>query len=201
MPETMTRWRPVITDAQQGDYIEQVRGLIDEISGDVTLSTRDRSRIVDLLRKVEQALLDVKINGALPIEEAVAAAAAVVRATPDLWERVADKQWMRRFGGSRSCAHCTRLPVQPFDAGGDAPQPGPHRVGRHAEVGRDPTVPHAVLRGQQRRHPTTCTVSTCRGTRSAGSSTWVAAHAEQRPRRGRTVHRVPRSPRTTRARA
>ena len=89
---------PVINGVQRSDYIDQVRGLIDEIIGDATLSAQDRSRIVDLLRKVEQALLDVTINGALPVEEAVAATAAVVRATPDLWERVADKRWMKRFG-------------------------------------------------------------------------------------------------------
>ena len=54
---------------------------------DSSLSHADRSQIVDLLHKVEQALLDIKINGTLAVQEAVAAAGAVVRLSPSLWER------------------------------------------------------------------------------------------------------------------
>jgi hypothetical protein len=78
-------------------YVDQVRALIDQVADDDTLSPADRSRIVDLLRKVEQALLEIKINGTVPVQEAAAAAAAVVRLSPSLWERVKSRPWVRDF--------------------------------------------------------------------------------------------------------
>ncbi len=74
-------------------YVDQVRALIDQVADDDTLSPADRSRIVDLLRKVEQALLEVKINGTLPVQEAVAAAAAIVDLS--YWERIKSRPWAR----------------------------------------------------------------------------------------------------------
>jgi hypothetical protein len=85
-----------IAEERRGTCLQQVRELIDQIIGDYTLSPSERSRIVDLLRKVEQALLDVKINGWLPVQDAVAAAGAIVRMS--LWERVKSRPWVRDFG-------------------------------------------------------------------------------------------------------
>jgi len=86
----------VLTEQQYADYIEKVRSVIDRVAKDETLSPSDRSRIVDLVRKVEQALLDVKINGSLPVQEAAAAAGVIVHA-PGLWERVMGKTWVEGF--------------------------------------------------------------------------------------------------------
>ena len=55
----------------------------------------DRSRIVDLLQKVERALVDIKINGALPVQEAAAAAGVIVSLS--FWERVRSRPWARDF--------------------------------------------------------------------------------------------------------
>jgi hypothetical protein len=85
-----------ITGDQYQQYLSQVRVLIDEVAGDLSLRPEDRSRIVDLLRKVEQALLDVKINGTLPVQEVVAAAGAIVRLS--LWERIKSRPWVRDVG-------------------------------------------------------------------------------------------------------
>ena len=52
-----------LTKDQEADYLAQVRAVIDAVASDETPSPSDRSRIVDLLRKVEQALVDIKING------------------------------------------------------------------------------------------------------------------------------------------
>jgi hypothetical protein len=82
-----------ITDELRRSYVDQLRALIDEIADDYTLSPNDRSRIVNLLRKVEQALLDIEINGVLPVQEAAAAAGAIVRLS--LWERVKSRPWAR----------------------------------------------------------------------------------------------------------
>jgi hypothetical protein len=68
-----------IADGMRRFYLDQVRALIDEIAGDPSLSAEDCLRIVDLLGKVGDALLDVEINGTLPVQEAVAAAGAIVR--------------------------------------------------------------------------------------------------------------------------
>jgi hypothetical protein len=51
---------------------------------------------MDLLRKVEQALLDIKINGTLPVQDAAAAAAAMAHA-PGLRERIMGKSWLEAF--------------------------------------------------------------------------------------------------------
>ena len=83
---------------QESAYVDQVRTLIDAVAGDAALSTSDRSRIVDLLRKVEQALLDITINGTLPLQEAAAAAGAIVRLS--FWERVKSRPWARDFGAT-----------------------------------------------------------------------------------------------------
>lgn len=45
-----------ITDGILTSYLDQVRVLIDKIASDLSLSARDRSRIVDLLGKVGDAL-------------------------------------------------------------------------------------------------------------------------------------------------
>jgi hypothetical protein len=87
---------PISQDLQK-TYLDQVRALIGEVVGDDTLSPSDQSRIVDLLRKVEQALLDVWINGSLPVQEAAAAAGAIVRLSPSLWERIKSRPWVKDF--------------------------------------------------------------------------------------------------------
>ena len=108
--------------------------------------------------------------------------------------------WMAGNSGSRSCAQRTASRYnQPARAVTRRSQVRTVSAGtpRSAAILRCPAPDCAASNPDT----TTCTVSACRGTSSAGSSTCVAAHTEQRPRRGRTVHRVPRSPRTTRERA
>ena len=87
-----------ISDDQYQDYLSRVQVLIQDVAGDLSLSPADRSQIVDLLRKLEQALLEIKINGTLAVQEAAAAAGAVVRLSPSLWERVKSRPWVRDFG-------------------------------------------------------------------------------------------------------
>jgi hypothetical protein len=87
--------KPISAD-QHEEYLARVQVLIQDVAGDLSLSPADRFQIVDLLRKVEQALLDIEINGTLPVQEAVAAAGAMVRLS--LWERVKSRPWMRDFG-------------------------------------------------------------------------------------------------------
>jgi len=65
---------PSLTKGQEADHLGRIRALIDEVVADDGLSAADRARVVDLLRKVEQALLDIMINGALPVQDAAAAA-------------------------------------------------------------------------------------------------------------------------------
>jgi len=84
-----------LTKDEEADYLAQVRAVIDAVASDETLSPSDRSRIVDLLRNVEQALVDIKINGALPVQEAAAAAGVIVRLS--FWERVRSRPWARDF--------------------------------------------------------------------------------------------------------
>ena len=76
-------------------HLAQVRAVIDAVASDESLSRSDRSRIVDLLRKVEQALVDIKINGALPVQEAAAAAGVIVGLS--FWELVRSRPWARHF--------------------------------------------------------------------------------------------------------
>jgi hypothetical protein len=64
------------------------------------LSPSDRLRIADLLAKVQQALLDIKINGALPVQEAAVAAGAILRLSPSLWERIQSRPWAKDFGAA-----------------------------------------------------------------------------------------------------
>jgi hypothetical protein len=85
-----------ITDELARSYLDQLRALIDEIAKDDELSSQDRSRIVGLLRKVEEALLDVKIIGTLPMQDAAAAAAAMAQA-PGIRERIMGKTWVEAF--------------------------------------------------------------------------------------------------------
>jgi hypothetical protein len=84
-----------LTTIQEADYLVQVQELLKTVAGDESLSPQDRSRLVDLLRKVEQALLDIKINGALPVQEAAAAAGAIVSMSPTLIEKVRQKPYAR----------------------------------------------------------------------------------------------------------
>lgn len=78
-------------------YVADVRTLIDEITADESLSAQDRSRLVRLLRAVEDALVNIRIYGANHVEEAAATVAGVVSAEKDLWDRIADKKWVKRF--------------------------------------------------------------------------------------------------------
>ena len=71
------RPEPTLSVAEEGDYLAKIRSLIDAIASDEVLSSADRTRLVDLLRKVEQALLAVKIDGFLPVQEAAAATGAI----------------------------------------------------------------------------------------------------------------------------
>lgn len=89
-----------MTDDRCHEYLSLVRMLTDEITRDFLLAPEDRTRIVDLLRKVEEALIDVKINGTLPVQEAVTAAGAIVRLS--LWERVKSRPWVRTSAQSWS---------------------------------------------------------------------------------------------------
>lgn len=59
------------------------------------MSPADRTRLIGLLRNVEQALLDIKINGFLPVQEAAAAAGAIVQLT--LSEKVQSRAWIKPF--------------------------------------------------------------------------------------------------------
>ena len=79
-------------------YINEISGLIDEILADESLSAPDRDRIVRLLREVESALLTIQIFGANRVEEAAVTVAGVMRVEPDLWDRIASKRWITRFG-------------------------------------------------------------------------------------------------------
>jgi len=90
------RAEATLTKAQEDDYLTRIRQVIDEVAADDSLAPHERERIVELLRKVEQALLQVKINGFLPVQEAAAAAGTLVRA-PGFWDWVTDKPWARDF--------------------------------------------------------------------------------------------------------
>ena len=72
------RPEPTLSVTEEGDYLAKIRSLIDAIASDEVLSVDDRTRLVELLRKVEQALWAVKINGFLPVHEAAAATGAIV---------------------------------------------------------------------------------------------------------------------------
>lgn len=87
-----------LTASQTAEYLDQVQALISEVAGDDTLSRPDRERIVRLLRQVEDALVNIRIFGANYVEEAAVTVAGVVQVEKDLWDRVADKKWFKRFG-------------------------------------------------------------------------------------------------------
>jgi hypothetical protein len=50
---------------------------------------------MELLRKVEQALLAVKINGFLPVQEAAAATGVIVSMSPSMLDRIRSRPWLR----------------------------------------------------------------------------------------------------------
>jgi hypothetical protein len=79
-------------------YLDDLRGLIDEVLNDDTLSPQDRERIVGLLRQVEDALVHIRLFGADRVQDAAAAAAGVLVTDRDLWDRIAKKKWVKRFG-------------------------------------------------------------------------------------------------------
>jgi hypothetical protein len=78
---------------------------------------------VDLLRKVEQALVDIKINGALLVQEAAAAAGVIVGLS--FWERV---RWSPLFPTSAAPSRS-----RPRSSGA---------VGAHGRVAHDRNWPH-----------------------------------------------------------
>lgn len=88
---------PVLTPNVEAEHLTRVRSIIDAVAFDEALSPTDRARIVDLLRKAERALIDIHLYGALPVQEAAAAAGAIVRAT-SIWERVKSRPWVRDLG-------------------------------------------------------------------------------------------------------
>jgi hypothetical protein len=89
------RPEPTMSVAEEGDYLAKIRSLIDAIASDEVLAVNDRTRLVDLLRKVEQALLAVKINGFLPVQEAAAATGAIVSMNPSMLDRIRSRPWLR----------------------------------------------------------------------------------------------------------
>lgn len=80
---------------QEADYLEQIQAVAKAVAEDESLSPADRTRLIGLLRNVEQALLDIKINGFLPVQEAAAAAGAIVQLT--LSEKVQSRTWIKPF--------------------------------------------------------------------------------------------------------
>ena len=89
------RSEPTLSVAKDGKHLAKIRSLIDAIASDDVLSTADRTRLVEPLRKVEQALLEVKINGFLPVQEAAAAAGAIVSMSPSMLDRIRNRPWLR----------------------------------------------------------------------------------------------------------
>jgi hypothetical protein len=83
---------------QHQRYLDDLRGLIEDVLNDDTLSPQDRHRIVGLLRQVEDALVDIRLFGADRVQDAAAAAAGVLASDRDLWDRIAKKKWVKRFG-------------------------------------------------------------------------------------------------------
>jgi hypothetical protein len=83
---------------QQQQYLDDLRGLIDDVLNDDTISPQDRQRVVGLLRQVEEALVDIRFFGADRVQDAAAAAAGVLHADRDLWDRIAKKKWIKRLG-------------------------------------------------------------------------------------------------------
>ena len=79
-------------------YLDDLRGLIDDVLNEDTLSPQDKQRIVGLLREVEGALLHIHLLGGDRVEDVAAAAAGVLLSNRDLWDRIADKTWVKRFG-------------------------------------------------------------------------------------------------------
>lgn len=87
-----------LSAAQAKSYLDDVQALIREIVEDETLSKLDRNRLVRLLGQVEDALIAIQIFGADHVEEAAVTVAGVVQVERDLWERIAGKKWVQRFG-------------------------------------------------------------------------------------------------------
>jgi hypothetical protein len=84
--------------ALRDHYLDDLRTLIDEVVADDTLSPQDRQRVVGLLRQVEDALVHIRLFGADRVEDAVAAAAAVIHSNPSLRSRIANKKWAKKLG-------------------------------------------------------------------------------------------------------
>ena len=89
------RPEPTLNNAEQNDYLARIRAVITAVASDDTLSVDDRSRLVDLLSKVEEALLKIRITGFLPAQEAAAAAGAIVQMNPNLLARIRTRPWLR----------------------------------------------------------------------------------------------------------
>lgn len=70
--------------SQQRQYVDDLRGLIDDVLSDDTLSPQDKQRVVGLLRQVEEALVDIRLFGADRVEDAVASVVGVVQTNPRL---------------------------------------------------------------------------------------------------------------------
>jgi hypothetical protein len=84
--------------AQQRRYLDDLRGLIDDVLSDETMSPQDKQRVVGLLRQVEDALVHIRLFGADRVEDAAIAAAAVIQSNPNLRTRIANKKWARKLG-------------------------------------------------------------------------------------------------------
>lgn len=89
------RPEPKLNSDERDDYLTRIQSLIKDVADDDTLSVGDRSRLVELLRKVEEAMLEVRINGFLPAQEAAAAVGAIISMNPSLLERIRERPWLR----------------------------------------------------------------------------------------------------------
>jgi hypothetical protein len=85
--------------AQQGQYLDDLRGLIDDVLSDDTLSPQDKQRVIGLLRQVEEALVDIRLFGADRVEDAAATIVGIVRTNPTLRHRLANSKSFQRFVG------------------------------------------------------------------------------------------------------
>jgi hypothetical protein len=89
-----------ITEDQRVSYLEQVQALWVEILRDETFPADYKSRIVGLLRKVEEALVDIAVSGTGPVEDAVASVIGVMQTNPSIRDRIAKSKWAQRFIGA-----------------------------------------------------------------------------------------------------
>jgi hypothetical protein len=89
-----------LTDAQHRQYLDDIRGLIEDVFADDTLLPQEKQRIVGLLRQVEDALVNIRLYGADRVEDAVASVIGVVETNPSLRERLAKSKSFQRFVGA-----------------------------------------------------------------------------------------------------